>query len=88
MKFSIIIPCYKVENYLHECVDSVLNQTFNDYEIILVDDGSPDACPQICDEYVAKDARIKVIHQKNAGLACARNAGIAEAKGRVSCLYR
>lgn len=81
MRFSIIIPIYKVEKYLRPCVDSVLQQTFRDFELILVDDGSPDSCPQICDEYAAKDARIKVIHQKNAGLACARNAGIAEAKG-------
>lgn len=81
MKFSVILPVYKVEKYLHECVDSVLNQSYNDFEVILVDDGSPDACPQICDEYAAKDNRIHVIHQKNAGIACARNAGIAAAKG-------
>lgn len=77
MKFSIIIPCYKVEKYLSECVDSVLNQTFTDYEIILVDDGSPDRVPEICDEYAKKDNRIRVIHQKNGGLSRARNAGIA-----------
>lgn len=81
MKFSIVIPCYKVEKYLHECVDSVINQSYKDFEIILVDDGSPDRCPQICDEYTKKDKRIKVVHQKNAGLACARNAGIKIAKG-------
>lgn len=81
MKFSIIIPIYKVEKYLHECVDSVLSQSFTDYEIILVDDGSPDDCPRICDEYATKDSRVKVIHQKNAGLACARNAGIEVARG-------
>ena len=79
--FSIIIPVYKVEKYLPECIESVLNQTFEDYEIILVDDGSPDTCPQMCDEYAKKDNRIKVIHQKNAGLACARNNGINVAKG-------
>ena len=81
MKFSIIIPCYKVEKYLHECVDSILNQTFTDFEVILVDDGSPDSCPQICDEYAAKDPRVQVVHQNNAGIACARNVGITLAKG-------
>lgn len=87
MKFSIIIPCYKVEKYLSECVDSVLNQTYNDFEIILVDDGSPDRCPKMCDEYAKKDTRVHVIHQKNAGIACARNAGVATAQGEyVICL--
>lgn len=81
MKFSIVIPCYKVEKYLSECVDSILSQTFTDYEIILVDDGSPDRVPEICDEYAKKDNRIRVIHQKNGGLSRARNAGIAEAMG-------
>lgn len=81
MKFSIIIPIYKVERFLHECVDSVLTQTYTDYEIILVDDGSPDNCPRICDEYEQKDSRIKVIHQDNAGIACARNTGIKRSKG-------
>lgn len=81
MKFSIIIPCYKVEKYLSECIDSVLSQTFTDYEIILVDDGSPDRVPEICDEYAKKDNRIRVIHQKNGGLSRARNAGISAAKG-------
>ena len=69
MKFSVILPIYKVEKYLHECVDSILNQTFTDFEVILVDDGSPDSCPQICDEYAAKDARVKVVHKINGGLA-------------------
>ena len=81
MKFSIIIPIYKVEKYLHECVDSILSQTFGDFEVILVDDGSPDGCPQICDEYAHKDARVKVIHQKNAGQASARNAGLKMSRG-------
>lgn len=81
MKFSIIIPCYKVEKYLSECVDSVLNQSFTDFEIILVDDGSPDRVPKICDEYAKKDNRIRVIHQKNGGLSRARNAGISVATG-------
>ena len=81
MKFSIIIPCYKVEEYLPECVESVLKQTYTDFELILVDDGSPDRVPEMCDEYSRKDSRVRVIHQKNAGLACARNAGITDAKG-------
>lgn len=81
MKFSIIIPCYQVEEYLPECVESVLKQTYTDFELILVDDGSPDRVPEMCDEYVRKDSRVRVIHQKNAGLACARNAGITDAKG-------
>lgn len=81
MKVSIIIPVYKVEKYLSQCVDSVLNQTYQDFEIILVDDGSPDACPKICDQYASSDARIIVIHKKNGGLSDARNAGIRCARG-------
>ncbi len=73
---SVIIPVYKVEPYLRRCVDSVRNQTHQDFEIILVDDGSPDGCPAICDEYAAMDSRIHVIHQKNGGLSAARNAGL------------
>lgn len=73
---SVIIPVYKVEKYLPMCVDSVLNQTYQNLEVILVDDGSPDDCPAICDEYAKKDKRIRVIHQKNAGLSMARNAGL------------
>ncbi len=79
--FSVIIPVYKVEQYLHQCVDSVLVQDFEDFEIILVDDGSPDNCPQICDEYAAKDKRVKVIHKENGGLSDARNFGIDAATG-------
>lgn len=78
---SVIIPIYKVEPYLCECVDSVINQTYKNLEIILVDDGSPDKCPEICDEYAQKDSRIKVIHKPNGGLSDARNAGIEVAKG-------
>lgn len=78
---SVIIPVYRVEKYLRRCVDSVLSQTFREIEIILVDDGSPDSCPAICDEYRAKDSRITVIHQRNAGLSGARNRGIEAAKG-------
>lgn len=73
---SVIVPVYKVEPYLRRCVDSILNQTFRDFELILIDDGSPDDCPAICDEYAAKDSRVVVIHQKNGGLSAARNAGI------------
>ena len=73
---SVIVPVYKVEPYLHRCVDSILAQTFTDFELILVDDGSPDRCGEICDEYAAKDSRIHVIHQKNGGISAARNAGI------------
>ena len=73
---SIIVPVYKVESYLQACVDSILRQTFRDFELILVDDGSPDRCGAICDEYAKKDARVEVIHQKNGGLSVARNTGI------------
>lgn len=73
---SVIVPVYKVEKYIHRCVDSILNQTFRDFELILVDDGSPDNCGAICDEYAKKDSRIHVIHQANGGLSAARNAGI------------
>ena len=75
-KISVIVPVYKVEPYLHRCVDSILNQTFTDHEPILVDDGSPDRCGEICEEYATADSRVIVIHQKNGGLSCARNTGI------------
>ena len=78
---SVIIPVYKVEPYLHNCIDSVLASTYRDLEVILVDDGSPDNCGAICDEYAAKDNRIIVIHQANQGLSAARNAGLAKATG-------
>lgn len=80
--FSIIIPVYKVEKFLNQCVDSVLSQTFNDYEIILVDDGSPDNSPLICDEYAVSNSSVKVIHKPNGGLSSARNAGLNIAKGK------
>ncbi|MCI6716290.1 MAG: glycosyltransferase [Mollicutes bacterium] len=80
-KVSIVIPIYKVEKFLRQCLDSVINQTLEDIEIILVDDGSPDSCPQICDEYAAKDSRIKVIHKENGGYGTACNRGIEEATG-------
>lgn len=81
MKLSIIVPIYKVEPYIRRCVDSILSQTFTDFELILVDDGSPDSCPAICDEYARKDNRIRVIHKPNGGLSDARNAGIDIAQG-------
>ena len=79
---SIVVPIYKVEKYLSKCVDSIIKQTYKNIEIILVDDGSPDKCPEICDEYAGDDERIKVIHKKNGGLSDARNAGIEIAKGK------
>ena len=85
MKFSIILPIYKVECYLHECVDSILNQSYKDFEVILVDDGSPDSCPQICDDYASKDSRVKVIHKPNGGQADARNVGLENASGDYVC---
>lgn len=78
---SIIVPVYKVEVYLQRCVESVLSQTYKDWELILVDDGSPDNCPQICDDYALKDCRIKVIHKENGGLSSARNEGLHLACG-------
>lgn len=79
---SVIIPIYNVEQYLKECIDSVLAQTVSDYEMILVDDGSPDNCGMICDEYAAKDERIRVIHKENGGLSSARNAALDIATGK------
>lgn len=81
MKISIVIPVYKVEPYLRQCIDSVLAQSFKDYEIILVDDGSPDACPGICDDYASADRRVKVVHKANGGLSDARNSGLDKALG-------
>lgn len=81
MKFSVVVPVYKVEEYINECVDSILNQSFDDFEVILVDDGSPDNCGKICDEYAKKDERVRVIHKENGGLVSARQAGIKIARG-------
>ena len=79
---SVIVPVYNVEEYLPRCIDSVLNQTYRDFELILVDDGSPDNCGTICDEYAAKDLRIRVIHKKNGGVAAARNSALDIAQGQ------
>ena len=79
---SVIIPIYKVEEYLDECIDSIVKQTYTNLEIILIDDGSPDECPQMCDEWARKDNRIKVVHKANGGLSDARNAGLEIASGQ------
>jgi len=78
---SVIVPVYGVEEYLDRCVQSILNQSYKDYELILVDDGSPDRCPEICDKYAERYDHVRVIHKKNGGLSDARNAGVAQAKG-------
>lgn len=79
--FSVIVPVYKAEKYLHQCIDSIVNQSFEDFELILVDDGSPDRCGVICDEYAAKDSRIRVIHKPNGGVSTARNTALRVATG-------
>ena len=78
---SVIVPVYNAEKYIRDCIDSVLNQTFTDFELILVDDGSPDRCGDICDEYAKQDGRVKVIHKKNGGVSEARNMGLDHARG-------
>ena len=85
MRFSIIVPIYKVEKYLSQCIESILSQTYENFELILVDDGSPDSCPNICDEYAKKDDRVRVIHKKNGGLVSARKAGLEIAQGDYVC---
>lgn len=85
IKFSVIVPIYKVEKFLPKCIESILQQTYANFELILIDDGSPDNCPQICDEYAEKDNRIKVIHKSNGGLVSARNIGIKQATGNYIC---
>lgn len=80
-RFSIVTPCYNVDKYLSDCVKSILCQKVSDWELLLIDDGSTDATPQLCDKYALQDPRIKVIHQKNAGVSAARNHGLNEAKG-------
>ena len=79
---SVIIPVYKVEKFLDNCVRSVIGQTFKNIEILLIDDGSPDECPQMCDEWATKDSRIRVVHKENGGLSSARNTGIRESVGK------
>lgn len=85
MFFSIVIPVYNVEQYLHQCIDSILNQTFTNYEIILIDDGSHDSSPVICDEYANQHSNITVIHKTNGGLSDARNTGVKAAHGEYLC---
>ena len=80
-KISVIVPVYKVEEYLDECVESILRQSYSNFELILVDDGSPDRCGEMCDNYKKRDARIEVIHKTNGGLSDARNAGLRVASG-------
>lgn len=82
---SVIVPVYKVEAYLPQCLDSILSQDYDQLEVILIDDGSPDNCGRICDAYAAKDSRIRVIHQKNGGAAAAKNAGLRLATGEYLC---
>lgn len=83
VEISVIVPVYNVEKYLEKCVDSILGQTYKNIEVILVDDASPDRCPQICDQYAERDKRVRVIHrEKNGGLSVARNTGIGVAKGK------
>ena len=82
---SIIVPVYKAEAYLHDCIGSILSQTFSDFELLLVDDGSPDNCLAICREFAAKDSRIAVFHQENQGQAAARNLALSHAKGGWLC---
>lgn len=84
--FSVIVPIYKAEKYLDQCVQSILNQTFTDFELILVDDGSPDRCGEMCDEYAALDPRVKVIHKENGGIASARKAGAMAGGGDMQLL--
>lgn len=84
---TVVIPVYNVEKYLNCCIDSVVRQTYKNLDIILVDDGSPDQCPKMCDDWAKKDARIRVIHKKNEGLGMARNTGIEYAKGQYICFF-
>ena len=82
-KVSIIVPIYKVEKYLNNCVETLVGQTYKNIEIVLIDDGSPDNCPQICDEWAKKDSRIKVIHKKNGGLMNAWKDGVVASTGEL-----
>ena len=84
-KVSVIIPVYKVEKFIRKCVDSVLNQTYNNLEVILVDDGSPDNCPLICDDYLKRDTRVRVFHKTNGGQSSARNLALDNMRRRGCC---
>ena len=84
---SVVLPIYNVEKYLNRCVKSVVNQSYKNLEIILVDDGSPDNCPTLCEDWAKKDSRIKVVHKENAGLGYARNTGIENATGEYICFF-
>ena len=84
-RISVVIPVYKVEKYLDRCVESIVGQTYRNLEILLIDDGSPDSCPRMCEDWAKKDSRIKVIHKENAGLGMARNTGIEHATGKYIC---
>lgn len=81
--FSVIVPIYKVEKYLRECIESVLTQSYKNYELLLIDDGSPDNCPQICDEYQKQNKNVRVVHQENSGLSNARNTGLQISAGGI-----
>lgn len=85
MKFSIVVPVYNTKKYLAKCIKSIIHQTFNDFELILIDDGSTDGSQEICDEYAVYDSRVKVIHTLNSGAAAARNRGIERAQGEYIC---
>ena len=84
---SVVVPIYNVERYIDRCVSSIINQTYRNLEILMIDDGSPDNCPRICDGYAERDSRIKVIHKKNEGLGMARNTGIEHATGEYICFF-
>ena len=85
-KISIIVPVYNAEKYLHRCIDSILNQTFIDFEVLLINDGSTDSSGVICDEYAKKDSRIKVFHKRNGGVSSARNIGVVNMTGEY-CIH-
>ena len=84
---SVVLPIYNIESYLDRCMEAVLNQTYSNLEILMVDDGSPDGCPQICDRYAEQDSRVRALHKENGGLSDARNYGIARARGEyITCI--
>ncbi len=84
---TVVLPIYNVEKYLNQCIESVVNQTYRNLEILLIDDGSPDSCPEICNDWAKRDSRIRVIHKENAGLGMARNTGIENANGEYICFF-